>query len=678
MQSLLILVVGASGVGKDTLLDGVKARLNDYDRFVFARRTITRAHNAGGEDHESVSEEAFDAMVAADRFFIDWQAHGFRYGLATELLDQLNAGKHVIANVSRSVLGDIARVWDNVVIFEITASPDTIAARLKGRGRESDQEISQRLQRSGMAYPSNLDVVSIANDTTVEFAIDQFAQAVMSATAAPLKVRRVAIDTWHDCICYLHNDCTTYDAASYLGLNKLDIFNKSSSIRAKLNIIKDDCLVAKDEIGLSSIAFDKLGLPEGSEVVLERTPSPKSTAALRTKIAGDELTPGQLDMIVRDIAEDRYSRREISAFLVSASNNLNLDELEALARARAAHSQELKWPFEMIVDKHSMGGVAGSRITLIVIPIVAAHGMIIPKTSSRAITSASGTADAMEVLTRVDLSQQDVLDVVAKTGGCIAWNGNLNHSAVDDVMNSITRPLAIDSQKWSVASILSKKLAAGSTHVIVDIPFGKGSKTPSAQDADALKTLFKIVGNRLGLEVDAMTTCGSGPIGRGIGPALEVRDVFSVLRCDVSAPADLRDKALDFAGRILEWDANVSKGGGRALAAEILSSGRALATLEQIIEAQGRKEEPDTPSPLISEVRASASGTIVELQGNLLSGIARRAGAPFDKGAGVDLVVGVGETVTAGDPTMLVHASTQTELSAAVDYALHADAFEIR
>ena len=107
-----------------------------------------------------------------------------------------------------------------------------------------------------------------------------------------------------------------------------------------------------------------------------------------------------------------------------------------------------------------MGGVPGSRITLIVVPIAAAYGMTIPKTSSRAITSAAGTADAMEVLARVDLDKEDILRTVRKTNGCIAWNGRLNHSRVDTLMNRITRPLKLDSLRWSVASILSKKLAS--------------------------------------------------------------------------------------------------------------------------------------------------------------------------------------------------------------------------
>ncbi|MFY0614197.1 MAG: phosphonate metabolism protein/1,5-bisphosphokinase (PRPP-forming) PhnN [Hyphomicrobiaceae bacterium] len=678
MTGMFFLVVGASGVGKDSILDGARSRLQNSDQFIFAKRTLTRDKELGGEDYDSVSEDVFSSMVAERQFIIDWRAHGYRYGIPAQLLDELRAGKHVFANVSRSALGEIADIWDNVVIIEITARPETIAARLRSRGREDEHEINLRLQRQSAVYPDRLDVISVANDTTLDVAIDRFVDAAFCAVPAALKVKQVRINTWRENICYLHEACKAYEAETYLGPNKLEIFNATHSVRAKLNTVADDQLVGVDEIGLSTAAFEKLGLPEGSAVMIDRTPSPESTASLRSKIAGETLSAGQLDMIVRDIAEDRYSRREISAFLVAASKNLNLDELEALTKARAYHSQQLDWPVDLVADKHSMGGVPGSRITLIVIPIVAAYGMTIPKTSSRAITSASGTADAMEVLARVDLSQADVKQVVEKTGGCIAWNGNLNHSPVDDVMNAITRPLAIDSQRWSVASILSKKLAAGSTHVIVDIPYGRGSKTPSLEDAEVLAALFEAVGARIGLTIEAKATNGSKPIGRGIGPALEVRDVYAVLKGHAHAPAELRDKALDFAGRIIEWDDKIDRGKGRPVAARILDSGQALATFEKMIDAQGRKDVPDTASSLLTEVHAQASGTIIGLRGNVLSGIARSAGAPFDKGAGVDIIAGIGQSVVAGEPIMLIHGSTTTEMSTALDYAARFDAFEIQ
>ena len=183
----------------------------------------------------------------------------------------------------------------------------------------------------------------------------------------------------------------------------------------------------------------------------------------------------------------------------------------------------------MVVDKHSMGGIPGSRVTMVVIPIVAAHGLLIPKTSSRAITSAAGTADAMEVLARVDLSFDEVQACVLSTNGCIAWNGKLNHSVLDDAINPIVRHFGLDTRNWSVASILSKKFTAGATHVVIDIPYADSGKVKTLEDANELARLFESVGSAMGLVVKAFPTDGSGPIGCGIGPALEARDVMRVL-----------------------------------------------------------------------------------------------------------------------------------------------------
>jgi thymidine phosphorylase len=375
-------------------------------------------------------------------------------------------------------------------------------------------------------------------------------------------------------------------------------------------------------------------------------------------------------MLLRDIVEGRYPEGEIAAFLVAATRSLSDAEVVALARVRAGFSEPMRWNEPIVVDKHSMGGIPGSRITLIVAPIVAAHGLAMPKTSSRAITSAAGTADAMEALAKVDLSADDVRRTVGEARACIAWNGRLNHSVVDDVMNAITRPLGIDSNRWSVASIISKKLTAGSTHVIVDLPYGKRAKLRTWEEARDLAALFEMVGTGVGMTVEAHATDGSGPIGRGIGPALEVRDVLWVLEGHADAPRDLKEKALTFAGRILAWDpAIATPERGRARAEQLLASGAAREALHRIVTAQGARERIVKPGPLVHLVRADRSGPVAEIDGWLIAGIARRAGAPQDKSAGIDLLRGVGDEVTAGEPLYAIHASAAPDLDAAVAMA---------
>lgn len=677
VKGKLFLIVGPSGAGKDSILEGAKTVLKDDSRFVFARRTITRDASAGGEDFDAVSTEKFEEMHEAGSFFAHWRAHGLSYGLPAGQIERLQSGQHVLANVSRAALPGIIATCPNSIIVEITASSATIAERLRARNRETEADIAARLKRRTPAYPGGAEVLSIANNGTLDKAIEQFAEAIRSAVPRWLKLRRVPIDSWHENICFLHRGGTAFRSEDYLGAGKVDVFNNKASIRAKINIISGSRIIEKNEIGLSTGAFEKLNLPEGSELTLERTPSPESLSALRAKIAGQALSADQIEMVIRDIAEDRYNGREISAFLVSASDNLDPGELEALCRARAKHSAQMSWPYDLVADKHSIGGVPGGRITMIVIPVIAAFGMIIPKTSSRAITSASGTADAMEVVARVDLSAGEVREVIAKANGCIVWNGRLSHSAVDDVMNSITRPLGIDSTKWALSSILSKKMAAGSTHVVIDIPAGPGMKAGNQEESSLLAELFERIGARLGLDVVARVTDGGRPVGNGIGPALEVRDVYRVLTGDENASIDLRNKALDFAGEILEWSPTVDKGHGRAKAQEILDSGKALTALEKIIDAQGRQENPVKPGALVHEVRAKASGRIAGIDPIKISGVARRAGAPMDKSAGVDLVRNAGDDVAAGDILFLIHGSVEADFHIALDFAQSTGIFEL-
>lgn len=671
---ILFVVVGPSGVGKDTLIDGARAALSVDPRFVFARRLITRPADAGGEDHQAISEEALLALGREGGLLATWGAHGLRYGLPISLLGDLLAGRHVVANGSRGVLKDLAAAVPRMIVLAITASPDVVAKRLAGRGRESADEIALRLARAAPDLSDALEVITVTNDGTPEEGIEQLLSVIDGATRR-LVLKPLPIDGWRDSIVYLPAD-GILGVEEFDGPGKIDLAGGGRSIRARVNVVDAGTLLAPHEIGLSREAFAALGVPAGSDVSLTRTPPQRSRDALRAKVQGRELDADDYETVLRDIVENRYPDSEIAAFLVAATRSLSDAEVGALARVRAGFSTPLRWDEPIVVDKHSMGGIPGSRITLIVAPIVAAHGLAMPKTSSRAITSAAGTADAMEVLAKVDLTVDDVRRTVAEARACIAWNGRLNHSAVDDVMNAITRPLGIDSNRWSVASIISKKLTAGSTHVAVDLPYGRRAKLRSEAEARELAELFEAVGRSVGLHVEAVATCGAAPIGRGIGPALEVRDVLRVLESHEQAPADLREKALAFAGRILSWDPAIGTlEKGRARAAELLASGAARQALDGIVTAQGRRDIVPKPAMLTHTVRANRPGRIGEIDGWCIAGIARRAGAPFDKGAGIDLLRGVGDDITAGEGLFTIHASAGPDLEAAVAMAASDDGF---
>jgi thymidine phosphorylase len=391
---------------------------------------------------------------------------------------------------------------------------------------------------------------------------------------------------------------------------------------------------------------------------------------LYKKIAGFALSETEYRPLLAAIHQKQFLKVELEAFLIACTQQLSDDELIAMARCRSELMPRISWGRGMVVDKHSLGGIPGSRVTMVVIPIVAAHGLLIPKTSSRAITSAAGSADAMEVLAKVDLTPAQLKQCVAQTNACIAWNGKLNHSVIDDVMNAITRPLALDTRRWSVASILSKKYSAGATHVVIDIPYSNGGKVKTQPAAEELARLFEMVGAALGLVVKAFATDGHAPIGRGIGPALEARDVLQVLDRHPDAPADLLEKSLFFASQILALDPAVgSVANGRARALELLNSGAASTTMQAIVAAQGAQPPLDWSGVLKHEVRAQRSGRVQAIDGFVISGLGRCAGAPADPLAGVDLACGLGAAVSAGDLLYVLQASDQEKLAQAVALA---------
>ena len=271
-----------------------------------------------------------------------------------------------------------------------------------------------------------------------------------------LRLRRLPVDTYHEAVAYLPRRSTVYRPAEFQALAKVEVRAGDRRVIAVLNVIDHDDILAPDEVGLSQQGFQEFGVAEGTAVEVIQATRPESLEAVRRKIHGEELTGGDFDAIIRDIAAMRYSKMEIAAFLIASASFLSTTEVLDLTRAMARVGSQLEWINGPIVDKHCIGGIPGNRTSMIVVPIVAAHGLMIPKTSSRAITSPAGTADTMEVLARVDLGIEEMREVVSAERGCLVWGGHVNLSPADDVMISVERPLAIDTREQMVASILSK------------------------------------------------------------------------------------------------------------------------------------------------------------------------------------------------------------------------------
>jgi len=493
-----------------------------------------------------------------------------------------------------------------------------------------------------------------------------------------LKIRRVEIDTYHENVAYLNRNCSIYRAEGFQALSKIEVKINGTQLLAVLNVVDDDNIVHPGELGLSQQAFQHVNVAEGALVTVDHAAPPVSMDAVRRKINGERLNQSDFDAISNDIVETRYSKMEMAAFLVATGqNNLDRDELLYLTRSMLKSGERMDWHEPLVADKHCIGGIPGNRTSMLVVPIVAAHGMLIPKTSSRAITSPAGTADTMEILSKVDLTPEQMSDIVRQERGCLVWGGTAKLAPVDDMLISVERPLGIDSQGQMVASILSKKLAAGSTHLIIDIPVGPTAKVRHMRQALALRKLFEFVGDRLNIHLEVMITDGRQPIGMGIGPVLEARDVMQVLNNDLGAPADLRQKSLQLAGRIIEFDPDVRGGQGYAIARDILESGRACAKMNNIIKAQGGKEVDLQPGKLCYQVCAGRDGVVTHIDNFQTAKIARIAGAPMDKKAGVDLFKKLGDKVEKGEPLFQIHAEFPADFNFATKLAQQNSGYSI-
>ena len=487
----------------------------------------------------------------------------------------------------------------------------------------------------------------------------------------PLKLRRVAIDTYKENVVFLHRDCELYRSEGFQALNKIEVHAEDNveSVIAVLNVVDDERITTPGELGLSEQVFAQLNQPEGTAVYVNHATPPQSLAFVREKISGAHLGYDEILAVTHDIAANRYSKIEITAFLVAcAVTGLEREEIVSLTRAMVASGERLDWGEALVVDKHCIGGIPGNRTSLLITPIVAAHGLLMPKTSSRAITSPAGSADTMEVFARVELEIDRLREIVKHERACLSWGGTARLAPVDDILISVERPLGMDSPGQMIASILSKKVAAGASHLLIDIPVGPTAKVRKRSAAMQLRKLFEYAGDLLGLHLEVMITDGKQPIGRGIGPVLEARDVMLVLENDPLAPMDLKEKSLQLAGRILEFDADVRGGQGYFIARDILESGRALDKFQSIVDAQGASPQSYTSGRLTRDIIAPASGTITAIDNLQMARIARLAGAPMDKGAGIDLYKKLGDQVRESEPIYRIY----SEFNADFEFARQA------
>lgn len=448
-------------------------------------------------------------------------------------------------------------------------------------------------------------------------------------------------------------------------LDRVELSYKGRKATAIVNVAER--FVKQGEIGLYGAVQESLRAVPGDPVKVNASLPPESLVSIREKLSGKTLKYQEIREIIEDVISNRLSDIEITAFVTSLyTHGMTMEETAALANSMTLTGKTLKLGRGEVHDKHSLGGVPGDKTTLVLVPLVAAAGLTIPKTSSRAITSPAGTADRVECLCPVELSLEEIRRVVRKTRGCMVWGGAVDLAPADDIFIQIEYPLSID--PLLLPSVMSKKKAVGAKYLVIDMPTGKGTKIKTIGEANELAERFIELGDRMDIRVSCISTFGEQPVGFAIGPALEAREALKTLMG--SGPPDLVDKALDLSAALFSFK---SRGDGYRKALHILRSGKACKKLREIIGAQGGdpgiKPEDIPIGPKSAEVRAGSSGRILWVSNRDFVEIARASGTPKNKGAGLLLHRKLGDRVRKGDVLFEVFAEKRYKLKRALQLA---------
>lgn len=476
------------------------------------------------------------------------------------------------------------------------------------------------------------------------------------------KVKDMDIATGGILIAILHwKDAKKLDLASG---DRILVHDGKKGIICILDISESEKVVSEGKIGLFEEALHRLKARSGDLVALHLTGKPESIKHIRNKLFGQELTYREIYHIIDDITNDRLTDIEKTYFVSACfTHGLSHAEIIHLTRAMVETGEKIKFP-GLTIDKHSIGGVPNNRTTMLIVPIIAAAGFTIPKTSSRAITSPAGTADTMECLAKVELSKRKIKQVVKKTGACIIWGGSMDLAPADDKIIEVEYPLSIDAEGQLLASVMSKKASVSANMVLIDIPMGKTTKVRNRKDALHLKKMFEMLGQKINMKIKVIITDGSQPIGQGIGPVLEAHDVLAILQNRPQAPQDLKKKSLMMAGFLLEM---AGRKKGYQLAKKILESGQAWRKMEEIIKAQGRQKMPKLGAFTFA-VKSPQTGKVKEINNEIIAKAGRLAGAPHDQGAGLYLHKKAGDLVKKDEPFYTIYAESEFKLRQAVDF----------
>ena len=400
---------------------------------------------------------------------------------------------------------------------------------------------------------------------------------------------------------------------------------------------------------------------------------------IQKKKNGETLTKEEIDFMITDYVAGKIPDYQMSAMLMAIYfNGMENEELAAftLAMRDSGDLVDLS-PIEGIkVDKHSTGGV-GDKTTLIVGPIVAACGVPVAKMSGRGLGFTGGTLDKLESISgfRIDLSAEEFFETVKKTGiSVIGQTGNL--APADKLLYALRDVTAtVDSIPLIAASVMSKKLAAGSDKIVLDVTTGSGAFMKNTRDAKKLAKHMVAIGNHVGKETVAILTGMEEPLGFAIGNNMEVKEAIEVLKGD--GPEDVKEVSVALAGMMLSLGLeNVSHSQGKRMAKKALSSGQAFEKFKEMVQAQGGDiryvEHPEffERDAFEGEVLAAEDGFLsgmdtekIGVAAGLLGAGRETKDSVIDMSAGIYLKKKIGDTVKKGEPIAICYAGTKEKLN---------------
>ncbi|MEK6953434.1 MAG: AMP phosphorylase [Candidatus Micrarchaeota archaeon] len=463
------------------------------------------------------------------------------------------------------------------------------------------------------------------------------------------------------------NECVLNNlTAASLGLSIYDRVHLTLRGRQIVAIVDfSHHFIAEGEIGLFEEVAKLLDAKQGELISIESLQRPLSLDYIKKKLDNKMLSQKEIHSIISDLMAENLSSTELAAFITAIYiNGLSMDETIALTNAIAQSGDMLKVDHTIVVSEHSIGGVAGDRVSMMLVPLIASLGIRIPKTAARAISSASGTSDSMEVLCPVTLTVPQIEAVVQKTNGCLVWGGAVRLASADDKLIRIRNPLHLDPKSLLLSSILAKKKAEGAQYVLIDIPVGRGAKIERIDEAKSLARDFESLGMSLGMTIKCLISDGSSPITSGIGPALEAREVLATF--ETNEHNMLYEKACQMLGIVLHMVRGITYQEGYNIAVAQMQSGKALQKFREIIGAQGGNPNIKSSEIEIGKLRAKIfsdeRGKISHMDNKAISRICRMLGAPSDKKAGMILKVHKGQSVEVGDELAELVATSQTKL----------------